>query len=102
MLITLPNDQLLSLIWRYEKVESKKKGFEGTIVEKTTCIVKNGIGPDAPRIAEASSTRSPLDKPCKNCGRRVSLDRVIKQMNIPREQRHIFWDAYFQMRNGKW
>jgi hypothetical protein len=102
MLVTLPNNRLLSVIWRYEEATSKKKGFEGIPVEKTTCIVKDGIGPEASRIAEASSVRSPLDRPCKNCGRRVSLDRVIKQLNIPREQRHLFWNAYFEMRNGRW
>lgn len=106
MLVKMPNDQLLSIVWRHEQVKCSKR-FEGTvyenkIVRKTTCIVKNGIGKEVPRIGEASTTQSPLDTDCKNCGRRISLDRVIKKLDIAREDRHLFWEAYKDMRGGQW
>lgn len=102
MLVTLSNNKLLSIIWRYDDVETMKRGYAGQLVKRTKCIVKDGIGKEVPVLTEGIAIQSPEDLDCKNCARRFSLSRAIKTLNLPKEDRTRFWVAYRAMRNGKW
>lgn len=103
MIVTIANGtRTLSVIWRYDDVQTGKKGFEGKVVKRSKCLVRAGIGTDKPIIATGVAIQSPLDRECKGCGRKLSLERAIKELNISKTERAIFWLAFKAMRNGKW
>lgn len=91
MLVEAEN-HLYSVVWRYEYPNG---------IRKTTCIIKDGVGKDVPRVAEASATLNHADIDCKNCARKVTLNRVLNIAQFGKETKNLFWQAYRQMR-GRW
>ena len=55
-------------------------------ISNTTRLLKEGIAYCAP-----------TDSFDKNKGRRVSLARALKALNLPKEVRMEFWEAYREM-----
>lgn len=92
MLIQL-NNSTLSVVWRYEFPNG---------VRKTTCIIKNGIGKQAGRVAEASASCNVHDVDCKSCARRVTLNKVLNVAGYTKEQKRLFWSSYYTSRGNKW
>jgi hypothetical protein len=78
----------LSIVWRYEFPNG---------VRKTTCIIKNGIGKEAPRLAEASASCNVKDTDCKKCARKVTLNKVLNVAGFNKEQKRLFWNSYKAM-----
>jgi hypothetical protein len=72
----------------------------------TTCIIlrgPKGIHPkEMKEVAKAESFLSLTDQFNKNIGRKISLTRAIAALGIPKQQRALFWIAYYKMRNNKW
>ena len=59
----------------------------------TNCLIhKNGE-----TIAHGIATCSPSDNFCRRTGRRLSLTRAVQQA-MTREQRRVFWQAYWTAR----
>lgn len=93
------DDKTLSVVWRYEYPNG---------VRKTTCMIKNGIGKEAPRLTEASASCNVNDQDCKNCARKVTLQRVLEKFTADKVVRALFWKSYKEMRKsdknpeGKW
>lgn len=49
------------------------------------------------------SHKNPKDSMNKNVGRKLSLERALQQIPdlVPKENRILFWNEYFKMRNGQ-
>jgi hypothetical protein len=52
------------------------------------------------QVFEDYSILSPKDKFNRNKGRKISLTRVIR--GFKKEERKLFWESYYKMRNNKW
>jgi len=92
MLVKL-GENTLSIVWRYEYPNK---------IRKTTCIIKDGIGREASRIAEASVVCNVADTDCKNCARKAALNKVLNIAEFSKEVKRVFWEAYKNMRNGRY
>lgn len=68
-------------------------GFSG----RTDCEIKKE---NSPEIRMASTRCSFKDQYNKNIGRKVSLKRAIYHFEL-KEDRKKFWEAYAEMRGGK-
>jgi hypothetical protein len=51
----------------------------------------------------AHATCAPNDHFCKETGRKLSLARVMKNANLPKEERTVVWEIYRNMTpNKRW
>ncbi len=67
-----------------------KKGFP----PGTTCWIKNDSS-EIP-IAEGRSRLIAPDQFCKSRGRKISLKGALEQLGATRDERKLFWEAYFK------
>jgi len=71
--------------------------IEGWLRGRTDCEIKKV---DSPEIRMASAKCSCKDQYNKNIGRKLSLKRAIYHFEL-KEDRRKFWEAYKDMRGGK-
>ena len=64
----------------------------------THCDVLDG---DGDCIGSGLASCSPRDQFNKNTGRKIALSRALDEI-FTRDERQLFWDAYFAARNGKY
>ena len=64
----------------------------------TYCDVLDG---DGDCIGSGLASCSPRDQFNKNTGRKIALSRALDEI-FTRDERQLFWDAYFAARNGKY
>ena len=64
----------------------------------THCDVLDG---DDCCIGSGITLCSPQDQFNKNTGRKIALSRALDEI-FARDERQLFWDAYFAARNGKY
>jgi len=77
----------LTIKWRYAK-------------PTTACFITNGNGSF---IAGSRCDCSEKDHFCKDTGRKLSLLRALKEMDMPKEERKVIWLLYKDMKlGGRW
>ncbi len=70
--------------------------IEGWMRGRTDCEIKNA---DSPEIRMGTARCSRKDQFNKNEGRKCSLKRAVS--HFKKSQRRKFWEAYAEMRGGK-
>lgn len=103
MILTI-NGIEYSVIWRYTNVQV---GNEHTS-KATQCIIRMKK-PDQEKPVELASATVRCfwkDLFCKNCGRKSAMAKAIDVARDTyfqtKEERRAFWDAYHNMRHGKY
>jgi hypothetical protein len=72
--------------------------FGHKLPKETHCRVLDDFG-DV--VAHGYAICSHRDQFNKNTGRKLALSRALSDV-FTREERQLFWDAYFQARNGRY
>ncbi len=84
-------DRTYSVIWRYDIQKRKKR--------VVSCWVR--LGEEI--LAEGKTKCYKGDCFSKNTGRKISLSRALHAIdNFGKDVRTQFWDAYVNMRHGRW
>lgn len=101
MRVKLPNNKEYKVSWRYStEEETDSKQYE------TDCYIEEVVDTDGILLAYTTTYKSHKDKLDKNKARKVSLGFALDVLcsNSPdlTQYRKNFWDAYKEMRNGKW
>lgn len=65
----------------------------------TTCWIKNDSG-EIPVAAGRSKLIAP-DQYCKARGRKIALRRALYVLGATRDERKLFWEAYFEAMKPK-
>ena len=77
----------LTIKWRYAK-------------PTTACFITNAKGSF---ITGSRCRCSEKDHFCKDTGRKLSLLRALKEMDMPKEERKVIWLLYKDMKlGGRW
>lgn len=100
MLLTI-NGRELSVVWRYDD-EVPNPRIEGELCKRTKCIIREGTGPEAVELGQASSYCSMHDAFCKKCGRLKAMTRALQNLGFDKIERAAFWNAYGEMIHNKW
>lgn len=92
MKVQINNQKSFWITWKYSEVEN----LETSIVSRvTTCrIVDDSIQGSPFLVASGTSKCHENDRFVKEAGRKLSLARAIKALNIPKSERKIIWDTY--------
>ena len=98
MKVQLPNNKTYNVKWMYSTEEETDSGQY-----ETDCFVEDT---DSVLLAYTTAYKSPKDKLDKNKARKVSLKYTLDVLCANdasiKPYRQNFWDAYKEMRNGKW
>ena len=68
----------------------------------TVCTITDTSFVDSVIVAVGCSYLHPQDHFSKNVGRKISLAKALKKWAVDKRMRKQVWQAYFQMRNGRW
>ena len=68
--------------------------------ERTTCTIRKvADDPDLSELVGFGHTKlHPNDNFCKNTGRKISFARALKDADMDKEERKLFWQEYFKAR----
>ena len=64
------------------------------------CTLCEIVNPDKTLKSDAVAMCSPEDQFVRNTGRKIALGRALKAFT--REERVLFWEAYFKARGNRW
>jgi hypothetical protein len=92
------DDDEFKVEFRYLKYEFLEKIKIATVCDIREVGYYNGR---SIALAAGIAVCSPQDQFNKNTGRKLALSRALSDM-FSREERQLFWDAYFQARNGRY
>lgn len=70
------------------------------ICDHTTCTIHRAVdSSEALRLVGYGCARlHPNDNYCKNIGRKISFARALKDADMDRKERKLFWQEYFKKR----
>lgn len=71
---------------------SFKHGKNGTICDIHSVQSGGKFKDDGVLVATGASHRNPVDRPCKEVGRKVSMTRAVK--GLPIDLRRALWKTY--------
>lgn len=92
MKVQINNQKSFWITWKYSE-ELNPLTFATTRV--TTCkIVDDSIQGSPFPIASGTSRCHENDRFVKEAGRKLSLARAIRSLNIPKSERKIIWETY--------
>lgn len=92
MKVQINNQKSFWITWKYSEVENLETSKISRI---TTCkIVDDSIQGSPFTVATATSKCHENDRFVKESGRKLSLARAIKALNLPKSERKIIWETY--------
>ena len=92
MKVQINSQKSFRITWKYSEVENLETSQISRI---TTCrIVDDSIQGSPFHAASASSRCHENDRFIKESGRKLSLARAIRSLNIPKSERKIIWETY--------
>lgn len=99
MKIQINSQKSFWIVWRYETLFSEYPEVGRSV--RTICSITDDSIQGSPYVvATGSAMCSSNDQFVKETGRKISLDRAIRQLKLPKIERTIVWNTYLKRKNS--